>query len=181
MLIRDATEADLPRIVEIYNAAIPGRKATADTEPVSVESRREWFCSHHPQTRPLLVMQTEEGEVVAWAGVRSFYGRPAYAKTVESALYVAPEYQGRGIGAVLFKRLLERCRAAGIETVLGFVFAHNTPSIELMRRCGYEKWGHLPAVAEMDGRKYDVEIWGCRLRQKEGGGRKAEGGRGKDK
>jgi hypothetical protein len=30
MKIRDAVESDLPAIVEIYNAAIPGRMATAD-------------------------------------------------------------------------------------------------------------------------------------------------------
>ncbi|MDB6139126.1 MAG: Phosphinothricin acetyltransferase, partial [Verrucomicrobiaceae bacterium] len=43
LLIRDATAEDLPRIVAIYNAAIPGRLATADTVLVSVESRRPWF------------------------------------------------------------------------------------------------------------------------------------------
>jgi len=42
-MIRDATESDLESIVGIYNAAIPGRMATADTEPVSAESRRVWL------------------------------------------------------------------------------------------------------------------------------------------
>lgn len=35
--VRDAVEADLPAIVDIYNARIPGRMATADAEPVTVE------------------------------------------------------------------------------------------------------------------------------------------------
>ncbi len=35
MIIRDAVESDLPGILSIYNAAIPGRLATADTEPVT--------------------------------------------------------------------------------------------------------------------------------------------------
>ena len=38
-MIRDAIDSDLETIVAIYNAAIPGRMATADTEPVAVESR----------------------------------------------------------------------------------------------------------------------------------------------
>ena len=42
-MIRNAVDGDLERIVEIYNAAIPGRLATADTAPVSVEARRGWF------------------------------------------------------------------------------------------------------------------------------------------
>ena len=38
--IRDAARDDLPAIVAIYNASIPGRLATADTEPVTVASRK---------------------------------------------------------------------------------------------------------------------------------------------
>jgi phosphinothricin acetyltransferase len=43
MIIRDAVESDLPEIVSIYNAPIPGRLATADTEPAAVSGRRAWF------------------------------------------------------------------------------------------------------------------------------------------
>ena len=32
--IRDAREADLPEMVAIYNASIPGRMATADVDAV---------------------------------------------------------------------------------------------------------------------------------------------------
>ncbi len=48
MTIRDAVEADLPAIVEIYNAAVPGRLATGDLDPVSVQSRQAWFREHTP-------------------------------------------------------------------------------------------------------------------------------------
>jgi L-amino acid N-acyltransferase YncA len=44
--IRDAVEADLPTIVEIYNSTVPSRMVTADPEPVSAESRRAWFREH---------------------------------------------------------------------------------------------------------------------------------------
>jgi L-amino acid N-acyltransferase YncA len=46
--IRDAVPADLPGIVEIYNSTVPSRMVTADPEPISVESRREWFFDHAP-------------------------------------------------------------------------------------------------------------------------------------
>lgn len=44
--MRHATLEDLPRIVEIYNSTIESRLVTADTEPVTVESRTEWFLNH---------------------------------------------------------------------------------------------------------------------------------------
>jgi len=40
VIIRTALESDLPAIVEIYNSTVPSRMVTADTEPVSVESRK---------------------------------------------------------------------------------------------------------------------------------------------
>lgn len=48
MTIRHAIEADLPKIVAIYNTAVPARMATADLEAVSVESRRTWFGARSP-------------------------------------------------------------------------------------------------------------------------------------
>jgi phosphinothricin acetyltransferase len=50
--IRIARRDDLPRVVEIYNATIPSREVTADTQPVSVESRVPWFEAHQPDSRP---------------------------------------------------------------------------------------------------------------------------------
>ncbi|MDY6937835.1 MAG: N-acetyltransferase, partial [Cyanobacteriota bacterium] len=55
MNIRDATLDDLSAIVEIYNAAIPGRMATADTEPISVDSRLSWYRKHCTSDLPLWV------------------------------------------------------------------------------------------------------------------------------
>ena len=55
MTIRNAEEQDLARVVEIYNAAVPSKRSTADTEPVSIASKSEWFRKHNPERRPLLV------------------------------------------------------------------------------------------------------------------------------
>ncbi len=71
MIRRLATEADLPRIVEIYNATIPSRMVTADTAPVSVEARVPWFREHRADFRPLWVME-EDDEVLAWLGFSAF-------------------------------------------------------------------------------------------------------------
>ena len=160
--LRDARETDLPRIVEIYNASIPGRMATADTEPVTVESRREWFHSHNPQSRPLWVLE-EHAQIMAWVSLRSFYGRPAYHATAEVGLYVAPGHHGRGIGTKVLQTVIEHCPQLGISTLLGFVFAHNEPSLKMNEKVGFQQWGYLPAVAELDGVKRDLVILGLKI------------------
>jgi L-amino acid N-acyltransferase YncA len=162
MPIRHATSADLPAIVAIYNASIPGRMATADTQPVTVEQRTEWFAAFSPQSRPIWVHE-RDGVTAGWLGLRSFYGRPAYHRTVESAVYVAPEAHRAGIARRLLAHALAECPRLDIVNVLAFVFAHNTPSIALFEAHGFTRWGLLPRVAEMDAHERDVAILGRRL------------------
>ena len=162
MPIRHATRADLPAIVDIYNASRPGRMATADTSPVTVESREEWFRGFDPGSRPLWVREGAAG-LEGWMGLRSFYGRPAYHRTVESAVYVHPQARRRGVANALLEHALAACPGLGIANVLAFVFAHNAPSIALFERHGFARWGLLPRVCEMDGMERDVAILGCRI------------------
>lgn len=162
LVIRDATRADLPAIVAIYNAAIPGRLATADTEPVSVESRRAWFDEHSPGRRPIWVATVDDA-VVGWLSFQSFYGRPAYEATAELSVYVAPDHQRRGVGRALLARAVERGPGLGLRTLLGFIFGHNAPSLRLFASFGFERWGLLPRVAELDGVERDLVIVGRRL------------------
>ncbi|MGC9505172.1 N-acetyltransferase family protein [Baaleninema sp.] len=160
--IRHARESDLKAIVAIYNAAIPGRTATADLEPVSVESRRPWFRSHVPSRYPLWVAERER-QIVAWLSVRRFYGRPAYAATAELGIYVAPEYQHRGIGSQLLDLAVCEGPKLHLTTFLAFIFAHNQPSLNLFEQFGFCEWGYLPCVAELDGALRDLVILGKRL------------------
>jgi L-amino acid N-acyltransferase YncA len=158
-MIREAREEDLPAIVAIYNASIPGRASTADTEPVSVDSRREWFRQHGPGRHPLWV--AERGQRVAgWLSFGAFYGRPAYAATAEVSVYVAPDLQRQGIGSELLREALLRAPGLRIETLLGMIFAHNQASLALFTRLGFERWALLPRVAELDGVKRDLVIMG---------------------
>jgi phosphinothricin acetyltransferase len=149
----------LPAIVAIYNASIPGRMATSDIAPVSVQSRRAWFCEFDPGRRPLWV-HAEADRVLAWLSLRSFYGRPAYEATVETGVYVAPEAQRRGLGRALLQHAIEAAPGLSIRTLLAFVFAHNAPSLNLFESAGFASWGLLPGVAELDRIERDVAILG---------------------
>ena len=161
-LIRHGARGDLPAIVEIYNASIPARLATAETEPLTVADREDWFEGFDAAKRPIWVCEAE-GRVVGWLGLRSFYGRPAYHRTVESAVYVTPDHQREGVARRLLAHALAQCPALGVANVLAFVFAHNMPSVTLFEAYGFGRWGLLPKVCEMDGNEYDVLILGKRV------------------
>jgi L-amino acid N-acyltransferase YncA len=162
MPIRLAVPADLPAIVSIYNASIPGRMATADVEPVAVADREEWFQGFEPSRRPLWVYE-HDGAIAGWLGLRSYYGRPAYHRTVESAVYVDPSHRRRGIAHELLDNAVTEAPSRGISNILAFVFVHNQPSVTLFEAHGFQRWGLLPKVCEIDGEERDVLILGRRV------------------
>lgn len=137
--------------------------ATADTEPVTVLARESWFADFDRGRRPLWVCTVAGGPVAGWLSLRSFYGRPAYDATVEVGVYVDPELRRRGMARALLAHMLSNAPALGVRTLLGFVFAHNAPSLALFERCGFATWGHLPRVAELSGVERDVLILGRRV------------------
>lgn len=162
MIVRDAAPDDLPAIVAIYNAAIPGRLATADTEPVTIESKEAWFAQHGPASHPLWVADVD-GTIGGWLSFSAFYGRPAYRATAELSVYVAPTHQRRGIARRLVADAVERAPGLGLTTLLGFVFGHNAPSLGLFEGFGFARWAHLPRVAVLDGVERDLVILGRRV------------------
>lgn len=162
MRLRDATADDIDAIAAIYNASIPGRTATADLEPQAVEKFAAAFEGRDPARRPWIVAE-ESGEIVGFASVRDFNEKPAYRDTVEVSFYVASAAQGRGIGSKLLEEMIDRARQARLVNLIALIFSHNEPSLKLVERHGFERWGYLPGVCRMDGRWYDVAILGRKI------------------
>ena len=162
MIRRLATQSDLPRIVEIYNATVASRMVTADTEPVTVEARAHWFRAHAPDFRPLWVVE-ECNQVVGWLSFSTFYGRPAYHRTAEISIYVHQDHRRRHIGQNLLRDAITHAPSLGVDVLLGFVFMHNTPSVTLFQGLGFARWGHLPRVARLDHADRDLLILGLHV------------------
>ncbi|UVW27102.1 GNAT family N-acetyltransferase [Massilia sp. H6] len=165
---RLATRADLPRIVDIYNSTVASREVTADTEPVTVQSREQWFADHTPERRPLWVIHaagdiSAQPDVLGWLSYSNFYGRPAYSGTAELSIYIAEHARGRGIGRYCLEQAIAFAPNVNVHTLLGFIFGHNAASLALFDRYGFEKWAHFPRVANLDGIERDLIILGKRV------------------
>lgn len=164
MIIRDATEADLPAIVEIFNATIPTRMVSATLEPVSVEERLPWLHEHSPDRHPLWVM-SDEKQVLAWLSLQSFLPRCAYAGTAEVSVYVHEDFRRCGVATNFLNEAIARAPALEITGLVGHIFAHNEPSLRLFANVGFERWGLLPRVAKLDGVERDLVIVGRHVAQ----------------
>jgi phosphinothricin acetyltransferase len=159
MTIRTAEEADLPAIVEIFNAGVATRMSTAVLEPVTVDERREWFDEHSPDHHPLFVLIIDDC-VAGWLSVHSFITRCAYAGTAEVSVYVHPDFKRRGVGARLLRHVMAEAPRLELTALVGLIFGHNEPSLQLFQRCDFTQWGLLPRVARLDGVDRDIVIVG---------------------
>jgi L-amino acid N-acyltransferase YncA len=149
--IRDATEDDLPRILEITNDAIVHSTANWSLQPTTLEERTEWFREHQARGFPVLVAVAADQRVIGFAAYGDFRPKPGYRLTVEHSIYIDADARGRGIGTALLAALIGRATAVGVHVMIGGIDADNIASIQLHRRFGFEITGHLREV----GRKFD--------------------------
>ena len=159
MKIRDAVEADLPAIIDIYNAAIATRMSTAQLDPVTVESRRRWLTEHSPDRHPFWVMEID-GQIAGWLTLKSFLPRCAYSGTAELSVYVDQKFRRRGVARTLLTEAIARAPQLEITAMVGLIFAHNEASLRLFEQLGFGRWGLLPRVALLDGVERDLMILG---------------------
>ncbi|MEB0139515.1 MULTISPECIES: N-acetyltransferase family protein [unclassified Undibacterium] len=153
---------DLPDIIAIYNSTVASREVTADTEPVSVESRHAWFAAHEANRRPLWVSE-QDGKITGWLSFSDFYGRPAYAGTAELSIYLHPQARRQGLGRRFLELAIAHAPTVGVHTLLGFIFGHNIASLRLFEVYGFTTWANMPRVATLDGIERDLIILGKRV------------------
>jgi phosphinothricin acetyltransferase len=163
--VRDATEDDLPAIIDIYNESIPAGRSTADTEPITIAERLDWFRKFDAKKRPIWVA-LDQGRIVGCVYLSWFYGgRPAYDKTAEISTYISSSHQGKGIGTMLKQRMIEACPRLGVENLLSMYFDHNEATQRLNDKFGFEGVGHLPEIADVLGEKRGLRISLLRIKK----------------
>ena len=159
MRIRDAREMDLPAIIRIYNAAIRSRMATAQLEQVTLNDRRDWLKQHSPDRHPFWVLEIDR-QIAGWLTLKPFLPRCAYRGTAEVSVYVDQKFRRRGVARTLLSEAIRRAPSLQINAIVGLIFAHNEPSLNLFAQLGFEKWGHLPRIARLDEDERDLTITG---------------------
>lgn len=154
--VRDAAVEDAEAIASIYNHYVENSTATFDTEPKSPADRREWIASR--SLRYPVIVAERAGRLVGWGALSAWASRPAWAGTVEVAVYVAPDARGAGVGSALLAAIVERARAADHHAVIAQVVSENTASVALMHSAGFERVGELKEVGNKFGRWLNVEL-----------------------
>jgi phosphinothricin acetyltransferase len=156
--IRPAVRGDLPRLTEIYNYYVVNTPITFDLEPQTVEQRARWFDEHAGTNRHRLFVAEDERQVVGWAGTGPFRDRAAYDTSVETSIYCANDAKGRGIGAKMYRVLLEELKGEDINRVLAGITLPNEASLALHRKFGFTDVGVFTQCGRKFDRYWDV-VW----------------------
>jgi L-amino acid N-acyltransferase len=161
MIVRDATENDVPTITDIYNALIP-TTTVAWTETIqSVDDRRRWFAKQAAEGFPVLVAENDDGHIIGFCAYGHFRGAgmwPGYSRTAEHTIHVAEPWWGTGVGKALLQQLVIKAKSAGIHVLVGAIDASNTSSVEFHSRLGFAEVARMPQVGHKFGQWLDLVL-----------------------
>jgi phosphinothricin acetyltransferase len=161
---RLATEADLTAIRDILNQAIRRGGCNAFTTEVDLEDRRNWLAQHPADRFPVYVVEVD-GQVVGWLSFSGYRtARTALSGLTEIAYYLHEEWQGQGLGKQVLQYLIKEGKRRGFEHLLAVLLDTNTPSVRLLERAGFTRWGHLPDIAQLGEHRAGQFYYGLDLR-----------------
>jgi phosphinothricin acetyltransferase len=161
-LVRDATEADLPAIRDIYNHAVEHTTAIWNETVVDLDNRLEWFRIRQARGFPVLVAE-KDGRISGYASYGDWRAFEGFRHTVEHSVYVDKDHQGAGIGRQLMTSLIERAGENGVHVMIAGIEAGNLASIKLHEKLGFRNGGTFFEVGIKFGRWLDLTFMELRV------------------
>jgi len=149
-VIEPMAAGDWEQVRAIYEEGIRSGNATFET---SAPDWEQWDKAHLPFGR---LVARSQGAVGGWAALSSVSARKAYAGVAEASVYVSEKAQGKGVGTALQQELTRQSEAHGIWTLQAVVFAENTASLALLKKCGFREVGRRERIGQLDGRWRDT-------------------------
>ena len=153
-MIREVKPDDAADIVTIYNRYIAETTVTFETVKLSTVQMQQRIkeISHH---FPYYVYETE-GKVVGNAYVHQWKERAAYAKTLETTIYLSSDVKHAGIGSALMQQIIKDCRQLGYKVLIACITGENLESIQFHKKLGFVQASLFHNVGKKFGRWLDV-------------------------
>lgn len=161
-MIRPVGPADLAAIASIYAYYVEHSAITFDFDSPSVEAWAERLAAAEERGHPWLLTELDE-TVAGYAYAAPFRAKPAYARTVETTIYLSPGTGGRGLGRALYEALLSELTARDFHLAVAGMTLPNPASQRLHRTVGFEPVGTFAQVGYKHGAWRDVEFLQRRL------------------
>ena len=160
--IRIANSSDLAAIVTILNQAINAR-VNGLLKEETVESRTQWFNNFDQNNYPIYVAE-KNNTVIGYCYLSPYRsGRQAMSKIAEISYYIHYNHHKQGIASALITHAINDCKRVNKNSLLAVLLDINTPSISILEKFGFKKWGHFPDIIDLDGEICSQLIYGLKI------------------
>ncbi|WP_170162262.1 GNAT family N-acetyltransferase [Caldimonas tepidiphila] len=149
--VRPAVEADMAAVLGIYNHEVEHSSSTYQYALRTLEEQCEILMTRRRDGDGFFVAGTPDGRVVGYSSYGLFRPREGWRFSCEHAVYLHPDWRGRGIGRLLLPPVMAHARRRGFHTMVGVVDASNTASVRLHEALGFRVAG----VLKEGGYKFD--------------------------
>lgn len=157
-MIRPADPEDAAAISMIFAHYVESTNISFAIEPPTEVAWRERIGELHRTRHPFIVAEAAHG-VVGYAYASPWRRGPAYARSVETSIYLDPSAHRRGHGAALLDHLIDACDGRGYRTMLAIIAdVPNPASVRLHRSRGFDEVGTLREIGHKNGSWIDTLI-----------------------
>ncbi len=155
--ITNASEEHLPAILDIYNEAILHTTAVYQEQTHTLSMRKKWFEEKQQAGLPVFVA-IFQNKIAGFSTYGPFRNWPGYRFTVEHSVYVATNFQGRGIGKKLVSALIDYAKQQGMHSIVAGIDAAGQASIGLHLSLGFKEVAFFKEVGYKFGRWLDLKF-----------------------
>ncbi|MEO0828977.1 MAG: arsinothricin resistance N-acetyltransferase ArsN1 family B [Pseudomonadota bacterium] len=160
--IRSATEADATRIAEIYAPFVNDTVISFEDVPPSADEMAHRIRDVG-RAYPYLVAEVD-GAVGGYAYAGRHRVRAAYRYSVDVTIYLDPQFQGAGVGRMLYGALFERLEALEFARAFAAITLPNAASVAIHKSFGFTHIGTFERVGFKFDAWHDVSWWGRDLK-----------------
>ena len=153
-MIRFATEADIPAILDIYGPYVLNTCYSFEYTVPTLEEFTQRFREITKQF-PWFVWE-ENGMVLGYAYGSYPFSRAAYQWSAESSIYLAPQAQGKGIGRKLYAALEDVMKAQGYRKTYAIITTANEGSLAFHKAVGFRFVANMPECGYKFGQVHGI-------------------------
>lgn len=149
--IREMQPSDGEKVIEIFQEGIDGGNATFEQ---NVPTWEAWDNKFFKICR--FVLEDENENIVGWAALQPISNRDCFKGVAEVSIYLKNEFQGKGLGKMLLRKLILDSEEHEFWTLQSGIFPENEASINVHLNLGFRNVGTRERIGQMNGVWRDV-------------------------
>ncbi len=152
MEVRYSKPRDLDQIVAILNYYNTNSIGTFDSKEYTANEKLKWYKQFDISSPYKLVVATIKKRIAGYASSVAFRDMGVFAKTIETSIYVHPDFVKRGVGSEMYNFLFQELGRHDLHRAVVGIALPNSASINLHKKFGYKEIGIFDEYAYFKNR-----------------------------